>query len=136
VLEHICSEHDLELIAIVLLVALLVTSLGKGLGGLLALVVRKLMGYERVDIHLNGPKKAAPLISEPEKQCLAYKSEHERSMRHEGSITELYGMISDQTNQVIKGISRLHKNQLRLSTALVESGVLKVHFMPTDLEEE
>ena len=129
--EKLCEAHHLIIIIIVLLLALIFIGAGKGLGGLLGPVLKRLMGKEtEVNINIgeemklsDNEKRAAscPLV-DPQK-CTAHQAEHERSMENQNNIEKLFGCISELKEEVRNGNERI-------LLALVAGGQIKPGDIP------
>jgi hypothetical protein len=114
ILGELCQPHIFFSIIGLMLLVIIAISAGRGLGGLIEPIAKKLVGKESVSINVGGGgmsgenKKECEtcgLIVDPSK-CTLHASEHERSMRNEKrgeelaadlqkTRTELFGKLDD-----------------------------------------
>lgn len=129
-ITRLCEPEQLIIIVLVLLVSLLVVSSGKGLGGFVNMLFKRLggkgaevtvnVGEEMVNHDdLGGPY--CSLIN-PDK-CPDHKAEHERSRKNEANIDKLFAVISDLKKEIREGNERV-------LLALVAGGQIKVTDIP------
>lgn len=146
-LDGICSSREIDIIVIVLLVALILSALGKGAGKFLSQALSKFLGGETTTINIgaNGKKKAESCFAliDPEK-CPAHAAEKERSLRNEREIADLSKRLNEIHSEINKGLkdiakqnaqgfAALHSNQLNLLVGLVKSGVLDERYVPKNV---
>ena len=107
-LEKLCTTpHEVEIAFIVLFAALIAVAVGKGGGKILLELIKKLFGHGDVNVNVGGggmgkiPKEceSCGLVVDPTK-CVMHQSEHERSMRNESQIKQIwaeYSKLRDET---------------------------------------
>jgi hypothetical protein len=128
-ITRLCEPEHLAIIILVLLVALLVVSSGKGLGALIGTLFKRL-GGKGAEVTVNVGEDMAKHdgtdaphcpFTDPNK-CPDHKAEHERSMKNESNIEKLFTAISDVKKEIRDGNERV-------LLALVAGGQIK----PTDI---
>jgi len=125
------DHNSLVTVIVGLLLAFLAIGAGKGLSPFVKPAFKKMF-----NLYIDQPEvnPMAPPF-EPSKYCPAYQAEHERSLRNEASIKELWadfmklsetiknGLAELQKTQT-EGISQLHDVQIKILLGLVQGGVL------------
>jgi hypothetical protein len=125
-IEKICDGRELDIVIIVLCLALLITSMGKGAGKLAIQAFKRFFGREEVNINIEkepekaNPKKECSGLIDP-KKCLAHQAENERSMRHETDITKLGGEFSLFKTQFFAKLENIEGGigELKISVAQI-----------------
>ena len=115
-INKLCEPEHLILIVLVLLVALLVVGSGKGLGNFIGPLLKKLFGKgSDVTVNIEGGEMSDKLkrspcascsITDPA-SCPLHQSEHERSLRNEKSISELWINYGELRKEVTAGFTRV-----------------------------
>ena len=114
-LEKLCTtSREVDIAFAILFAALIAVSIGKGGGKLLLDLLKKLVGHESVSINLAGgemakiPKEceSCGLVVDPTK-CVMHQSEHERSMRNEAQIKQIWAEYSKLRDETVAAQNKL-----------------------------
>ena len=113
--SKLCEPEHLVIVVLVLIIALILTSAGTGLGGVISAFLKKILGDKDVNINLGGAAvaKSVPkecegcgLIVDPTK-CVMHQSEHERSKRNEAQIASLWEEYGKLRNESLAAAAKL-----------------------------
>lgn len=102
-IARLCDIEHLIIIIVVLLVALLVVSAGKGGGRLLLRFLKKIIGIKGEDMAKPIPTPCAICAVTDPATCPLHQSEHERSLRNEKSISELWVHYGEMRKEMAAG---------------------------------
>ena len=140
VIEKLCTTpHEVEIAFIILFAALIAVAIGKGGGKLLLDLLKKLIGHESVNINLAGgemariPKEceSCGLVVDPSK-CVMHQSEHERSLRNEEEIKNLWTQFGNMRKEMNDGFK-----ETRITIIDGQSAILKaLGKRPVDWEDD
>lgn len=92
----LCEPHHLIIIILVLLVALISTGAGKGVGSLLGPIIKRIFGKGEVTVNVGQMGEEMGRHSEKgefcaidPKNCRAHQAEYDRSQRNKDDIAQL-----------------------------------------------
>jgi hypothetical protein len=135
--KEVCDPHHLIIVILVLMVALLVTGAGRGIGGVISAFIKKVVGGKSVEINVVGggsmagerpvPKECegCGLVIDPTK-CVMHQSEHERSKRNEAQIAQLWEEYGKLRNENLAAAAKL-KDEMTAGFEKVNIGFAKVN---------
>lgn len=134
-LDKLCANHEMNLVVLALLLALLVTSLGKGAGKLLALALKKILGGTEVNISLDaagkGADKECPVLIDPA-LCPDHKAEKERSLRNETSIVALWEANTALGSEIRGKLDQVQQGTQKILLAMVSAKLIPHKFLSED----
>jgi hypothetical protein len=132
--SELCEPEHLIIIVLVLVVALLLTSAGGALGGVISAFLKKVLGGKDVQININGgdsvagdkgtiPKECegSGLIVDPSR-CAMHQSEHERSIRNESQIANLWEEYGKLRNENLAVAAKL-KDEMVIGFAKINDSI-------------